>query len=237
MDPGLEAFIPFLPQTDLTDPVTDARKNVAERAAARPASDTTGVEIEDRTVPADPDVAVRIYRPHQAQGAVVWLHGGGMVFGDLDTEHPRAARIADGSGAVVISVDYRLAPPIRFQLLSEPGIDDRQQTWSQRHFTDTPHGIFLQDSCTAAVINAMMARMLLSWLSALDVARIARDRGRMALVARVGGHFASTDLPARHGMGHVTVERASEPPQQSTGGTYCAVIPAAPTSRSAVAAP
>ncbi|MFF4778601.1 alpha/beta hydrolase [Microtetraspora fusca] len=194
MDPELEAFIPFLPETDLTDPVT-ARKAFAERAAARPAPDTSNMEIEDRTVPADPDVAVRIYRPRQARGAIVWLHGGGMVFGDLDTEHPWAARIADGSGAVVISVDYRRAPehrfpaalddayavltwayehaaelgidperiavgghsagaglaaavalrardeqgpPIRFQLLNEPGLDDGQETWSQRHFTDTP---------------------------------------------------------------------------------------------------
>ncbi|WP_433226816.1 alpha/beta hydrolase [Microtetraspora malaysiensis] len=194
MDPELEAFIPFLPKTDLTDPVT-ARKEFAERAAARPAPDTADMEIEDCTVAADPEVAVRIYRPRQAQGAIVWLHGGGMVFGDLDTEHPWAARIADGSGAVVISVDYRRAPEhrfpaalddayavltwtaehaaelgldperiavgghsagaglaaavalrardeqgpsIRFQLLNEPGLDDRQETWSQRHFTDTP---------------------------------------------------------------------------------------------------
>lgn len=163
-----------------------------------------------------------------------------MVFGDLDGRG--AARITDGSGAglaaaVALRARDEQGPPIRVQVLNEPGGDDRQQTWSQRHFTDTPHGIFLHDSCTAAVINAMMARMLLSWLSALDVARIAHDRGRMALVARVGGHFASTDLLARHGMGHVTVERASEPPQQGAGGTHCAVIPAAPIFRSAVAAP
>jgi acetyl esterase/lipase len=195
MDPELEAFIPLLPHDDLTDPVT-TRKNLAEVAAAAvPAPDTTGLEIEDRTVPADPDVAVRIYRPHRAQGAIVWLHGGGFVMGDLDTEHPWAARIADGSGAVVISVGYRRAPehrfpaalddayavlawaaghaaelgidpgriavgghsaggglaaalalrardqqgpPIRFQLLNQPELDDRQETWSQRHFTGTP---------------------------------------------------------------------------------------------------
>ncbi|MFI9836209.1 alpha/beta hydrolase [Nonomuraea sp. NPDC051941] len=194
MNPELEAFLPFVPQVDLTDPVA-ARKNYTEAAAARPAPDTTGLEIEDRMVPADPDVAVRIYRPHQAQSAVVWLHGGGFVMGDLDTEHLWAARLADGSGAVVISVDYRRAPehrfpaarddvyavltwaaehaaelgidpgriavgghsagaglaaqvalrardeqgpPIRFQLLNEPELDDRQETWSQRNFTDTP---------------------------------------------------------------------------------------------------
>jgi acetyl esterase len=194
MDPELDAFIPLFPPADLTDPVT-ARKHLAALAAAVPAPDTTGMEIEDRTVPADPEVAVRIYRPHRAQGAVVWLRGGGFVMGDLDTEHPWAARLADGADAVVFSVGYRRAPehrfpaalddaaaalawtathaadlgisperiavgghsagaglaaavalrardqqgpPICFQLLNQPQLDDRQATWSARQFTDTP---------------------------------------------------------------------------------------------------
>jgi acetyl esterase/lipase len=29
-------------------------------------------------------------------------------------------------------------PPIRFQLLNQPQLDDRQETWSARQFTDTP---------------------------------------------------------------------------------------------------
>jgi acetyl esterase len=194
MDPELEAFIPLFPPADLTDPAA-ARKGLAELAAAAPAPDTTGMEVEDRAVPADPEVAVRIYRPHQAQGAIVWLRGGGWVMGDLDTEHPWAARLAERSGAVVISVGYRQAPehrfpaalddayaalawtaehaaelgtdperiavgghsagaglaaavalrardeqgpPICFQLLNQPELDDRQETWSARNFTDTP---------------------------------------------------------------------------------------------------
>jgi hypothetical protein len=71
------------------------------------------MEIQDRTAPADPDVPVRIYRPHRAQGAVVWLHGGGFVTGDLETEHPWAVRVADGSGTVMVAVGYRLAPEQR----------------------------------------------------------------------------------------------------------------------------
>jgi acetyl esterase len=194
IDAQLEEFIPLLPREDLSDPVADRRK-AAERAAARPPLNTGDMEIEDRMVPADPDVPVRIYRPRNAQGAIVWLHGGGFVVGDLDTEHPWAAFIAEHSGAVVISVDYRKSPEhrfpaalddayavlnwaaehavelgtdadriavgghsagaglaaavalrardeqgprIRFQLLNEPGLDDRQETWSQRNFTDTP---------------------------------------------------------------------------------------------------
>jgi acetyl esterase len=153
------------------------------------------MEIEDHLVPADPDVPVRIYRPQRAHGAIVWLHGGGFVMGDLETEHPWAIQVADGSGAVVISVGYRLAPeqpfpaalddayaaltwtaqhaaelgiepgriavgghaagaglaaavalrardqqgpPVSFQLLNQPELDDRQETWSAQTFTDTP---------------------------------------------------------------------------------------------------
>ncbi|MFD1546138.1 alpha/beta hydrolase fold domain-containing protein, partial [Nonomuraea guangzhouensis] len=113
MNPELEAFLPLIPRVELTDPVA-ARANYAKAAAARPAPDLADLEVEDRMVPADPDVVVRIYRPRQAQGAIVWLHGGGFVMGDLDTEHLWAARLADGSGAVVISVGYRRAPEHRF---------------------------------------------------------------------------------------------------------------------------
>ncbi|MFF7811061.1 alpha/beta hydrolase [Streptomyces sp. NPDC007945] len=196
MDPELEAFIPFLSLMDMSDPVA-GRKEFAARAAAAPAPDTSGMGVEDHTVtrPAGPGVPVRVYRPRGARGAIVWLHGGGGVFGDLDTEHPWAARIAGLSGAVVVSVGYRLAPEdpfpaaledayavlvwvagraealgadpariaigghsaganlaaaaalrardeqgpaIRFQLLNQPGLDDRQDTWSARNFTDTP---------------------------------------------------------------------------------------------------
>ncbi|MFJ3925231.1 alpha/beta hydrolase [Streptomyces sp. NPDC090022] len=207
MDPELEAFIPLLPRADLNDPAA-ARKDLAALAAASPPPDTAHLTVEDRTVPGSPDVALRIYRPraaHPAQGAVVWLHGGGFVMGDLDTEHPWATRVAEGSGAVVVSVGYRLAPEhpfpaalddaytaltwaaenaaglgidpariavgghsagaalaaavslrardergpaIRFQLLNQPGVDDRQETWSARNFTDTPW--FTRDKVTAS---------------------------------------------------------------------------------------
>jgi acetyl esterase len=113
MDPELEAFIHLFPPADLSDPPT-ARKNLAALAASVPALDTGDMKIEDRSVPVDPPVAVRIYRPHGAEGAIVWLHGGGFVMGDLDTEHPAASRLADGSGVVVVSVGYRRAPEHRF---------------------------------------------------------------------------------------------------------------------------
>ncbi|MEV7554359.1 alpha/beta hydrolase [Amycolatopsis sp. NPDC089917] len=194
MDPELEAFIALFPPATLDDPVTE-RANLAKLAASVPRPDTSEMTVEDRTVPGEPAVPVRIYRPYEAHGAVVWLHGGGWVMGDRETEHPWAARLAEASGAVVISVEYRLAPEnpfpaalddvytvlnwaavqagelgvspdriaigghsaggglaaatalrardedgprICFQLLNQPGLDDRQETWSARRFTDTP---------------------------------------------------------------------------------------------------
>ncbi len=78
--------------------------------------DTTGVIVEDRTVPGapgDPDVAVRIYRPEApaaSVGGILSIHGGGFVTGDLDADMGLALMLVGAVGAVVVSVDYRLAP-------------------------------------------------------------------------------------------------------------------------------
>ncbi|WP_327119853.1 alpha/beta hydrolase [Nocardia sp. NBC_01730] len=56
------------------------------------------------------------------------------------------ARIAIGghssgaglAAAVALRARDEQGPPIRFQLLHQPGLDDRQQAWSARHYTDTP---------------------------------------------------------------------------------------------------
>ena len=45
-----------------------------------------------------------------ARPAVAYFHGGGWVQGDLETHHGLCARLALRSGAVVIALDYRLAP-------------------------------------------------------------------------------------------------------------------------------
>ncbi len=72
------------------------------------------LRTEDRSIdgPAGP-IPIRVYRP-EADGAptpvVVFLHGGGWSVGDLDTYDGTARMHAVGAGAVVVAVDYRLAP-------------------------------------------------------------------------------------------------------------------------------
>ncbi|GAC1327315.1 MAG: alpha/beta hydrolase [Candidatus Dormibacteria bacterium] len=116
LDPQLREYVHLLPDLDMAD-IASARRTMSEMTAALPPyRPRVPLTIEDRTVPGwagDPDVAVRVYSPaagDRAQPAVLYIHGGGFVMGDLETDHGWAAKMAATVGAVVVSVDYRLAP-------------------------------------------------------------------------------------------------------------------------------
>ena len=118
IDPELAAVIDWLPKIDLVDPV--AARHAFEEVLVAITFDIPGIEtleIEDRRVPGfdgDPDVPVRVYRPAVATAAsvpgILMIHGGGFVIGSVESEHAGAALMAIHTGAVVVSVDYRLAP-------------------------------------------------------------------------------------------------------------------------------
>jgi acetyl esterase len=60
------------------------------------------------------EVPVRVITPEvggtEAPPLIVYLHGGGWVVGTLDTYEPLTRALANRTGAIVVSVDYRLAP-------------------------------------------------------------------------------------------------------------------------------
>jgi acetyl esterase len=65
--------------------------------------------VADRRSPAG--VPVRIFEPLQPAGVtLIYLHGGGWVVGDVETHDPLCRRVANETGARVVSVEYRLAP-------------------------------------------------------------------------------------------------------------------------------
>jgi acetyl esterase len=70
-------------------------------------------EVVDRAIPGPGgDLPVRIYTP-DAPGPrplIAYFHGGGFVFCSLDTHDNTCRRLANATGGVVVSVDYRLAP-------------------------------------------------------------------------------------------------------------------------------
>ena len=56
-------------------------------------------------------IAARLYRPRGGRAPlVVYMHGGGWTIGGLEGQDRVCRRLADGSGAAVLAVDYRLAP-------------------------------------------------------------------------------------------------------------------------------
>ncbi|XP_035680335.1 arylacetamide deacetylase-like [Branchiostoma floridae] len=64
------------------------------------------------------DVKVKLYRPKARHGeqlaGVLYFHGGGWAFGSVDQYDPFNRYIAINTGAVVVCVDYRLAPEYKF---------------------------------------------------------------------------------------------------------------------------
>ncbi|GAA0950121.1 alpha/beta hydrolase [Actinocorallia libanotica] len=100
------------------DTVFDAAEARAVLAAA-PVPDRPQVPVgEVADLDAD-GVPVRVYRPLDggsggaAPPVVVFFHGGGFVLCGLDSHDGLARELCAGTGAVVVSVDYRLAPEHR----------------------------------------------------------------------------------------------------------------------------
>jgi len=114
IDPELLPALDNFPALDLN------RENIVkmrELLASRPAvPSAVSVLEEERTISTeDGEVKVIIYRKSSYrktsatnQSALLWIHGGGYILGDVRDE--RARVIADACDCTVVSVDYRLAP-------------------------------------------------------------------------------------------------------------------------------
>ena len=120
MDRELAAVVAHLPVFE-PGGAEEARARVRAYSADRPpvpGRDALG--ITEELVPGPPGadpVRVRIYRPPgdaSPRPGVVYIHGGGFIAGDLDSEDVRCVRLAHDGGCVVVSVEYRLAPEHRF---------------------------------------------------------------------------------------------------------------------------
>src|SRR6266508_2304977 len=88
----------------------DLRILAAATGTWRPVRDVGDALIEGPLGP----IPVRVYRPGRRENSerplVVYFHGGGFVIGDLFTADGLCRRLANASGATVVSVHYRRAP-------------------------------------------------------------------------------------------------------------------------------
>jgi acetyl esterase len=100
---------------------TEARESYRARRFFTQPDGAAVAEVRELTAPGPRgDIPLRLYRPAQSHGAVlVYFHGGGWVIGDLDTHDALCRDLAEQSGCVVVSVDYRMGPEHRFPAAPE----------------------------------------------------------------------------------------------------------------------
>ena len=95
--------------------------------------------IEDVSIPGPAGtLGARVYDPAGTgtppRPVVGYFHGGGWVQGDLETHHGLCARLAQRSGALVVAVDYRLAPEHKFPAAVEDCV--AAYRWLRSHAGD-----------------------------------------------------------------------------------------------------
>ncbi len=117
MDNEHRAVLEAMPIRLNLDDIPATRETMEElRGLLMAAPLPDNVSIEDHMAPGPdgaPDVMVRTYRPASLPAnaaALFWIHGGGMVLGDVAMNDPYCANVADQLNVLVASVEYRLAP-------------------------------------------------------------------------------------------------------------------------------
>jgi acetyl esterase len=125
LDPQVQAFLDQLsaarahPPHEL--PLAEARRQMeASAVVLGPAPEIASVE--DRRIPGPgAEIPIRIYRDSSARPApgVVYFHGGGWVLGSINSHDKLCRELAREAGAVVVSVDYRLAPEHKYPAAAE----------------------------------------------------------------------------------------------------------------------
>lgn len=121
-------------------------------------------------------VGLRVYQPARAtvpRGALLWIHGGGLVIGNPRMNDPHMAAFARELGIVVVSVDYRLAPTHPYPA----AIDDCWAALKWTHANAAELGI---DPGRVAVGGASGGGGL-----AAALAQMAHDRAEMAVACQL----------------------------------------------------
>ncbi len=118
LDPALRPILEseLIPPLDFTKGAVAARERMItmreQMAGSLP--EIQNVRWRDVIVPGfeGPEVTVRVYEPDEVttDAVLYWIHGGGMVAGRYDLDDFQSKTFASKFGAVVVSVEYRLAP-------------------------------------------------------------------------------------------------------------------------------
>jgi acetyl esterase len=124
-------------------------------------------EVRDLQVPGgDGPIGARLYVPRSRVGSaagassplLVFIHGGGMMYGDLDSHDAPCRFLAERADVRVLSLDYRLAPEHRFPA----GVDDcwAAYQWVAEHAADLgadPDRIAVGGDSAGGYLSAVVA--------------------------------------------------------------------------------
>lgn len=119
IDPKLKAALDSTPPSPPFDqiPVTELRRQRNERIASAPKMNDKVARAGDRTIPGPHGkIPIRVYTPEGGGPfpLLLYFHGGGWVLGNIETHDDYCRSLSARGRAVVVSVDYRLAPEHKF---------------------------------------------------------------------------------------------------------------------------
>ncbi|KQY54268.1 alpha/beta hydrolase [Nocardioides sp. Root140] len=145
--------------------MTGAQARAAVAARRQPVTNLDDVASADDVSieAAHGQIPARVYRPHGNSAdrpVVVFFHGGGFVFCDLDTHDGFCRAMARGTDAVVVSVDYRLAPEHRAPAAAEDAFAATR--WAIEHAAELggdPHRVVVMGDSAGGNLAAAVCLM------------------------------------------------------------------------------
>jgi acetyl esterase len=141
------------------------------------------------------DLRARLYVPTGAVSPgplLVFFHGGGWVYGDLDSHDPTCRFLAERSGVRVLAVDYRLAPEQPFPAAADDAV--AAYRWV------TEHAEALGADVTRLGVGGDSAGGNLAAVTAIEATRAGLPLAFQLLI--YPGTDATTHRPSRALFGH-----------------------------------
>jgi acetyl esterase len=122
LDPQAQAMLDQLAALGIPDFNTLEPQLARQLSNVRPPSPPEVAAVQDRTIPGPAgEIPIRVYTPEGSAPfpGLVYYHGGGFVICGLDSHDGVCRELANESGCVVVSVDYRMAPEEPFPAAPE----------------------------------------------------------------------------------------------------------------------
>ncbi|RKE81434.1 alpha/beta hydrolase [Chryseobacterium sp. AG363] len=158
----LESIQPFNPQ----DSLDGARKFLETMSLQLSGKKESVTMIEELHIPQENhQIPIRIYRPKgrdvQQSPAIIYIHGGWFIAGGYETHDAVVRKLANKTGAVVIFIDYRLAPEHPFPAGLNDCIDGVKWVFENAESLgiDTDKLGIIGDSAGAALSTAVSTQL------------------------------------------------------------------------------